>query len=330
MTLAEKLLREKVGLCQWFHYEAYDDVLAAIDVLKDLGVKYFRTNISWADFVRPGGKAWYDWQMQMIADAGVHTLLSVWHVPPSYSVGNECNTPPRRLQDYADFIDQVITLYGDQFEELALWNEPNSLYEWNFRQYDPKWKKFGEMVSMAAHWAKQRQRTTVLGGMMPVDHTWLELMRDYGVLESIDVIAIHAFPEMWWPDFPNWEWYDRWNGWEERVAYIAEHAGGRPIWVLETGLATWDPKHERIDRLDLQVMMLERAVAAPVERLYWYSAIDLDPRRSAVEGFHVDENEYHLGLVEYTGKKKAAYYRFKELLAQVIPTSASQLENQFT
>jgi len=85
--VSESLLRERLGLCQWFHYEAYDDVLAAIDVLRDLDVKYFRTNISWADFVRPGGKAWYDWQMQTLYQAGVHTLVSVWHVPPSYSVG---------------------------------------------------------------------------------------------------------------------------------------------------------------------------------------------------------------------------------------------------
>jgi hypothetical protein len=62
-------------------------------------------------------------------------------------------------------------------------------------------------------------------------------------------------------------------------------------------------------------MMLEQAAAAPVERLYWYTAVDLAPHRTAVEGFHVDENEYHLGLVTWTLEKKPSYYRFKELLA---------------
>jgi CDP-paratose 2-epimerase len=320
-------LREKIGLVQWFHYGAYEDLIAAVDVLQGLGVKHLRTNLSWADFVRPGGKAWYDWQMETLHAAGFHILLSVWHVPPSYSVGNACNTPPRRLRDYADFIDQVITLYGDKFHELALWNEPNSRYEWDFESYDPKWEKFGEMVAAAANWAKQRKRTTVLGGMMPVDHTWLKLMEDYGVLSNIDVIAIHAFPEMWWQDFPNWEWYDHWQGWESRVEYVAAHANGRPLWVTETGLATWDPVHERHDRYELQVMMLEQAVAAPVERLYWYCAVDLDPRQSAVEGFHVDENEYHLGLVTYQGEKKPAYYRFQELLAEPAPALVERQES---
>lgn len=307
-------LRDKIGICQWFHYEAYDDVLNAIDVLKDLGVKHLRTNMSWADFVRPGGKVWYDWKMETLHAAGFHILLSVWHVPPSYSVGNACNAPPRRLLDYADFIDQVITLYGDKFEELALWNEPNSNYEWDFDEHDPMWVKFGEMISAAAYWAKERGKTTVLGGMMPVDHTWLQLMYDYGVMSHIDVVAIHAFPEMWWPDFPNWEWYDRWKGWEDRVNYIAEHTEGRPVWVTETGLATWDLPKDCLGRYALQVMMLEKAVAAPVERLYWYSAVDLAPDRIAVEGFHVDENEYHLGLMTYEGEKKPAYHRLKELL----------------
>jgi CDP-paratose 2-epimerase len=120
---------------------------------------------------------------------------------------------------------------------------------------------------------------------------------------------------MWWSDFPNWEWYDRWKGWEDRVNYLAAYAGERPIWVTETGLATWDPAKNCEARRELQVAMLEQAVAAPVERLYWYSAVDLAPHRTAVEGFHVDENEYHLGLVTWTLDKKPSYYRFKELLA---------------
>lgn len=318
--LQEEPLREKIGICQWFHYEAYEDVENAIELLHDLGVKHLRTNISWADFVRPGGRKWYDWQMKTLHAAGFEILLSVWHVPPSYSEGNATNAPPRRLRDYADFIDQVITLYGGKFNQLALWNEPNSYYEWNFDEYDPLWVKFGEMIRDAANWAKARGCTTVLGGMMPVDHTWLELMGQYGVLPHIDIIAIHAFPEMWWSDFPNWEWYDQWKGWDERVNYIAAYVEGRPIWVTETGLATWDPVKNCKARHDLQVLMLERAVAAPVERLYWYTAIDLAPHRTAIEGFHVDENEYHLGLVTHELEKKPSYYRFKELLAMPDPS----------
>lgn len=322
------LLQEKIGVCQWFHHGAYDDVLATIEVLQDLGVKHLRTGISWADFLRPDGQAWYDWQMETLHAAGLHVLLSVWHVPPSLSEGGTCASPPRRLRDFADFIDQVITLYGDQFQELELWNEPNNRYKWNFREYDPQWAKFGEMVGTAAYWAKARGRTTVLGGMSPVDAAWLGLMERYGVMPYIDIVAIHGFPEMWWNDAPNWEWYTHWRGWEGQIDYIAAHTQGRPVWVTETGLATWDMEAGSVGRHQLQVQMLEKAVAAPVERLYWYSAIDLAPNRVAIEGYHVDENEYHMGLVSYRGDKKPAYYRLKELLAVPAQESPNAVTGQ--
>jgi CDP-paratose 2-epimerase len=139
-------------------------------------------------------------------------------------------------------------------------------------------------------------------------------MEEYGVLEHIDVVAIHGFPEMWWPDAPNWEWHGHWDGWEEKVEYIASHARGRPIWITETGLATWDMDQEEPGLFDLQVTRLERAFRAPAGRVYWYCLQDLAPEREAIEGFHVDENEYHMGLVTHQGDKKPAYYRFKELL----------------
>ena len=61
--------------------------------------------------------------------------------------------------------------------------------------------------------------------------------------------------------------------------------------------------------------MLEDAAAAPTKRVYWYCLLDLHPERAAIEGFHVDENEYHLGLVTHEGALKPAYHRFKALLS---------------
>lgn len=318
-----KPLREKIGISQWFHYEAYDDVLNTIELLQDLGVKHLRTGISWADFERPGGKAWYDWQMETLHNAGLHILLSVGHVPPSKSVGDAPNSPPRRLLDYADFIGQVITLYGEQFHELELWNEPNNVYQWDFEEHDPQWVQFGRMIGNAAYWAKAHGRTTVLGGMLPVDHTWLELMHSYGVLSYIDVVAIHGFPGMEQSDAPDWaKWgqHQPWRGWEGQVNYIAEYSGERPVWLTETGLATWDSSSHCHGHYALQVKMLEQAAAAPVERVYWSSVLDLAPHRAGIQGFHVDESEYHMGLVTYDGEKKPAYYRFQELLTPSTPS----------
>jgi CDP-paratose 2-epimerase len=305
-------LREKLGLCQWFHYQDHLAVERTIATLRELGVKHLRTGISWADFYRPGGREWYDWQMSKLQDFEV--LLSIWHTPPSIAEAPACNAPPKRLQDYADFIDQIINLYGGLFDALELWNEPNNRYKWNFLQFDPQWEKFSQMICAAAYWAKHRGVKTVLGGMIPVDHHWLDLQRQREVLKHIDVVAIHAFPGMWFPDHPNWDWYGHWKGWEAKIAYISEHTDGKPIWVTETGIATWDLALHREAKYELQVEALSAAATAPAERVYWYSAIDLDERRHAIEGFHVDENEYHMGLIKHDGYRKTAFEQIRKLM----------------
>lgn len=304
--------RDKLGVCQWFHYEAHDDLDAAVELLQELDIRHLRTGVSWADYHRPRGKEWYNRQMQALC--GFDVLLSVWHTPPSISVGAGCASPPRRLEDYADFIEELIAEYGDAFSCVELWNEPNNRYKWDFRRYDPDWSKFGAMVSQAGAAARALGKPSVLGGMMPVDHHWLSLMKRYGVLDAVDAVAIHSFPGMWWSNYPNWDWYREWHGWDARLDLIGAYTEGKPVWITETGLATWDLENDKPARHELQCQRLQKAAAAPAERMYWYSLIDLDPRRSAIEGFHVDENEYHLGLVTYDGGKKPAWWTLKALL----------------
>src|SRR4051812_30322626 len=78
-------LCDKIGICQWFHFEDYAAVDRSIELLHELGVKHFRTGISWADYHRPRGRAWYDWQMDRLRQSRLEILLSVWHTPPSIS-----------------------------------------------------------------------------------------------------------------------------------------------------------------------------------------------------------------------------------------------------
>src|SRR5690606_31913056 len=111
----------------------------------------------------------------------------------------------------------------------------------------------------------------------------------------------------------NWEWHATWQGWRQKIEYISEYTGGRPVWVTETGLATWDLSGGKEDRLDLQCEMLRQAAEAPGERAYWYSLIDLDPAREAIESFHEDENEYHLGLTRFDGTRKPAWKTMRRL-----------------
>lgn len=308
-----------VGICQWFHYEDYVAVQRTVRILQNLGVTHLRTGVSWADFVRPHGKAWYDWVFHTLYEAELDVLVSVWHTPPSIAEGASCSSPPRRLFDYADFIEQVIIEYGYAFTHLELWNEPNNRLKWDFKLYDPGWQKFGAMVGEAAMRAKRRGKGTVLGGMIPVDHHWLELMGDAGALEHMDVIGIHAFPGMWWDHHPYcWDWKSHWRGWREKIEYIGAYADGRPIWVTETGFANWCMTRSRPALHVEQGERLIEALQAPTERLYWYCALDLAPSRACIEmtedAGRIDHNEYHLGLVAHEGTCKPSYYLLKHCL----------------
>ena len=304
---------DRLGVCQWFHYRDRETVERSVELLRELGVRRLRTGISWADDHRHDGPEWHDWMMERLAEFEV--LLSVWHTPPSISRNQWCNGPPRRPADYADFLEELVGRYGDRVSEIELWNEPNNRLKWDFVRSDPGWSVFSEMVRESAARMRGLGVRTVLGGMIPVDGHWLRLLRDRGALEDVDVVAIHGFPEMWWPDRPNWEWYEHWRGWGEKVETVrALHDG--EVWITETGLATWDFDRGRRGRHDLQGRMLGRAASAPAERVYWYSLIDLHPQRDAIEGFHVDENEYHLGLVEHGGRRKPAFGTFASLLGR--------------
>lgn len=44
--------------------------------------------------------------------------------------------------------------------------------------------------------------------------------------------------------------------------------------------------------------------------------IDLDPAREAIERFHVDENEHHLGLVTWNGDRKPAFETLRRLMSR--------------
>jgi CDP-paratose 2-epimerase len=117
---ATRGIREKLGLCQWFQFCDKALLHDTIKDLSELGVHHLRTGISWADYHRPDGKRWYDYQMQALEDAGLNVLLSIWHTPPSLSESGSCSGPPRRLLDFADFIDEISERYAGKFDYLEL------------------------------------------------------------------------------------------------------------------------------------------------------------------------------------------------------------------
>jgi CDP-paratose 2-epimerase len=280
-----------IGFVEWLHcgrFEHVEDVLAD---LRQLNIQQLRTGISWADCYSPGGLAWYDWLIPKLAKE-LDLLPCITYTPPSIAIASSTAAPPKRLQDYADFVDFIINRYGKYFEYVELWNEPNNRFDWDF-SLDPEWKLFSKMIGMAAYWVRQQGKKAVLGGMSPVDEKWINLIGNQGVLSHIDVVGIHGFPGTW--DVGHW------MGWDYLMEITREAIApfsDSKIWITETGASTWCCSEMT------QLQQFKEAERVECDRIYWYSLRDLHPLLPSQEGFHVDERHYHFGVKDHLGKPK--------------------------
>lgn len=287
------------GLVEWFRPGEQERVEKVLADLKSIGAGRLRTGISWADWYTPEGIPWYDWLIPRLARE-VELLPCVLYTPPSIGLEQKTSSPPARTLDYADFIDLFIERFGEHFEYLELWNEPNNLSEWDWT-LDPHWTKFGEMIGAAAYWARERGKKTVLGGMSPIDGHWLCRMFELGVMQYIDVVGIHGFPDIF--DYT-------WKGWQRNIAMVRELLEEKKspceIWVTEAGFSTW--QHDQFKQAQVFLEFLQ----APAQRIYWYGADDLDPALAAVDRFHLDEREYYFGYRKADGAAKLLFRLLEE------------------
>jgi beta-xylosidase len=188
-------------------------------------------------------------------------------------------------------------------EAVMLWNEPNNLSHWDFK-LDPDWKRFAEMV-IAASQAIRRENPelpVVLGGISPIDPHFIELLGSYGVLDAVDVVAVHGFPLDW----NHWQIHE----WPRKIEEI--HAVTRkPVWVSEAGVSSFGAE-------EVQLFGLQRTadlLLPLVERVHWYSLLDLPATWTATTRHKEAEGSayyrhYYMGLLRDDGSPKLASQSF--------------------
>ena len=98
----------QLGICQWFHFEDHrlDDAAAW---LRKLGVKKLRTGLSWADSQRPNWEQWFDLQMKKLDEFDV--TLTFCFTPESCGVAPHYTSPPRNIEDFAEFCARMTRRY---------------------------------------------------------------------------------------------------------------------------------------------------------------------------------------------------------------------------
>jgi beta-xylosidase len=99
----------KLGICQWFHFE--DARLeGAVRWLKQLGVRYVRTGLSWADSLRPDAERWFDRQMRALEPFDV--TLTFCFTPECHGIRPHHTSPPRDIDAYAEFCATQVRRYA--------------------------------------------------------------------------------------------------------------------------------------------------------------------------------------------------------------------------
>ena len=184
-------------------------------------------------------------------------------------------------------------------EAVKFWNEPNNKSHWDL-ELDRDWSAYAAMVKLASEAVRAENATLkqVLGGISPIDASFVQRLAGYGVLDGLDAVGVHGFPLDW----NHWQI----DEWPDRVAEIAA-VTTLPIWVTEVGVSSFGA--EEVQRWGLG--RTAELLLGRVPRIFWYSLYDL-PRAWPATTRHREAEgssyyrHFHMGLLREDGTPKLA------------------------
>jgi beta-xylosidase len=190
-------------------------------------------------------------------------------------------------------------------EAVMLWNEPNNLSHWDF-ELDPGWQQFAQMIKLAGQAVRAENGVLprVLGGISPIDATFMGLMGSHGVLDTVDVVAVHGFPLDW----NHWQI----DEWPARIAEI-QAVTHLPVWISEVGVSTFGA--EEVQEFGLR--RTAELLHGRYPRVHWYSLYDLPKAWPATTRHREAEGSsyyrhFYMGLLKEDGTPKKALRHFAD------------------
>jgi beta-xylosidase len=189
-------------------------------------------------------------------------------------------------------------------EAVMLWNEPNNLSHWDF-ELDPEWDVYAKMVRLAGEAVRAvSPLPRVLGGISPIDPSFVQRMDAKGALSAVDAVAVHGFPLDW----NHWQIHE----WPDKLAEIRA-VTKLPLWISEVGVSTFGA--EEVQELGLR--LTAELVRGRAERIHWYSLYDL-PRAWPATTRHREAEgssyyrHFYMGLLREDGSPKRALRHFSD------------------
>lgn len=191
-------------------------------------------------------------------------------------------------------------------EAAMIWNEPNNKSHWD-PELDPGWFRFADMAIAAGRAIHAINPTLprALGGISPIDPTFISNLKTQRVLDHIDIVALHGFPLDW-----NLWQIDEWPLKLDEIRAVTD----LPLWVTEVGVSSFGAE-------EVQAWGLQRTAELLIgrtPRIHWYSLYDLPKaweattRHKEAEGSSYYRH-FHMGLLREDGTPKRALETFARL-----------------
>jgi beta-xylosidase len=147
--------------------------------------------------------------------------------------------------------------------------------------------------------------TRVMGGMSPIDPSFVNTLRQCGALEAVDAIAVHGFPLDW----NHWQ-IDEWPSKLDEIRAVTD----LPVWVSEVGVSSFGAEEVQ----EFGLMKTAELLDGLAPRVHWYSLYDL-PRAWPATTRHREAEgssyyrHFYMGLLREDGTPKKALGQFSRV-----------------
>ena len=267
----------------------------AVQMAAEAGFRWLRQEFPWEDIEihgrgdfedrrhEPARSAWekYDHIVALAEKYDMELVVRLSN-PPAWSraAGNDVGeyAPPDDVQDYARFVEAVVTRYRGRVRYYQLWNEPNIYPEWGVYPISPE--DYVELLKAGATAARAADPDVrIIAGALAAtinlqpdapspanslsDLVFLQRMYDAGAAAYFDIAAVQG--------------YGLWSGptdrrMHPRVLNISHHlflrdlmvANGdahKPIWISEMN---WNAAPEGIEPRYGRVTLEQQAAYLPI------------------------------------------------------------------
>ncbi len=221
-----------------------------------LGAQYIVQVFSWSEIEPSPGQYHWEYTDWLLRAADYYDLRVIARLdkPPKWaaSVPGGLSAPPKRLDDYGDFVAAVAARYRGKLAGYIIWNEPNLAREWGNLPPDPS--GYVQLLRVAATRIREvdPHARIVSAGLAPNNEhnpkaldgrDFLRGMYAAGARDYFDVLGAHPYAFANPPDDPRGAHeglnYARLE--DFRDSMVAYGDAAKPVWVTEFGYTTNPP-----------------------------------------------------------------------------------------